>query len=923
MIRIKNSTEVICNENSLNDNTPFKIAVVMAIYNTEEFLPEAINSVLNQTLKFEDNIQLILVDDGSKDNSLKICKEYQKKYPKNIIVITQENSGQATARNNGLKYVNAEFVNFLDSDDYFSLKTFENVYDFFKKHSLETDIVSVPIKFFGRINSEHRLNFKYDCPRIIDLNLEPYNPQYHANSSFFNIDVLKEIQFPLDVIPSEDAVLINKILLNKRTLGVVKEGCYYYRKREDQQSTIDLNLQKKEYYTGRLKNYFLGLINYSLKNYGEIPKFLEYTIAYDLHWMLGEPEISFTKNQDEINEFYSYLDKVISYISIDTIKNLNIENSDLKAFFLYLKNGECHIDLENDLISLKTGNIEIDRVNQHKFWLDIIELKDDYLNISGAYNGLINNKYFSIESINEISNGKIEKTLGEYKYYPSRDNQYYLSKKWKYIYNFDIRIPIYHQFENNVKLRINFHIDGDGTNFNENNLISNYLEIDFQFYANIYKYSNYIVNKSQILLFTHNQFKITSYNYLKNLKLEYHCLKKINEDKRLNYKNFILLRVIYTILLPIMNIITRDRPIYLFMDRITDAQDNAEVLWEYSLKKDDNVKKYFIIDKNSKDYHRLSDIGDVISYKSFKHKLLFLFADKIISSHPEEDILNPFYSETNDNRRLICGLVTIEKYFLQHGVIQNNISHWLSKYDKNLSYFLTSSEYEKDSLIETLGYHEEVYHVLGLPRFDNLKNSSSNQILICPTWRYNLMGRALEDKYNFLDSDYFKDLNELLNNEKIIKLSEEHNYELIFKPHPRMTTAIGDGDETYFDLLNINNNIKIVSDESYNSLLNNSSLMITDYSSVAFDFAYLKKPILYYQPNNDLPHEEGYFNYETMGFGDVVSEIDELIDKIQENLQNKFKNKEEYNKRVDYFFKYHDKNNCERVYDSIFNDSRG
>ena len=138
-----------------------------------------------------------------------------------------------------------------------------------------------------------------------------------------------------------------------------------------------------------------------------------------------------------------------------------------------------------------------------------------------------------------------------------------------------------------------------------------------------------------------------------------------------------------------------------------------------------------------------------------------------------------------------------------------------------------------------------------------------------------------------------------------------------------MTTTIGDTDETYLDLLNVNNNIRIAYNESYNSLLNNSSLMITDYSSVAFDFAYLKKPILYYQPNNDLPHKEGYFNYKTMGFGDVVTEIDELIDKIQENFQNKFKNKEEYNRRVDSFFKYHDNNNCERVYKSIFNKYRG
>ena len=150
----------------MNDKV-FKIAVVMAIYNTQDFLKEAIDSVINQTLGFEENIQLILVDDGSEDDSLRICKEYQEKYPNNIVVISQENSGQATARNNGLKYVRAKYVNFLDSDDYFSEETFENVYKFFVYHNEETDIVSVPIQFFGRINWGHQLTLNSTIQKFL------------------------------------------------------------------------------------------------------------------------------------------------------------------------------------------------------------------------------------------------------------------------------------------------------------------------------------------------------------------------------------------------------------------------------------------------------------------------------------------------------------------------------------------------------------------------------------------------------------------------------------------------------------------------------------------------------------------------------------------------------------------------------------
>lgn len=894
----------------------FKIAVVMAIYNTEDLLVEAVDSVINQTLDFKENIQLILVDDGSEDDSLKICKEYQAKYPENIVVLSQENSGQATARNNGIKYANARYLNFLDSDDYFSHDAFESVYNFFINHDHETDIVSIPIRFFGRFEDDHPLNFKYHHgDRVINLNNDQYNPQYHANSAFFNANALNEIQFPLDVMPSEDSVLINKILLKKRTLGVVEKGLYYYRKREDGTSSLDLTHDKEEYFTMRLKKYFLGLINYAMNTYGEVPKFLEYTIAHDLHWMLFEPEIAFTESQIEIDEFHEYLHQVISHISVDTINNLSIENDILKSYFLYLKEGGSYIDLHDGLISLRVGPKEIDRVNYHRLWLDIVELNKNHLDISGLYMGLIENRHLSIEAINEMSNGKVETTLGEYRYYPSRDGRNYLSEKWQHAFNFDIHIPVYDNIENNVKIRVNFHIDGDNTNFDEDNVQSVYLSIGLQNYANLYKYSNYMVKDNKILLNSGDLFKVSPYSFKKKLKHEYHCMKKINAEKPYNYRNTLLLRAVHTLMFPF----EKNKKRYLFMDRIVGAQDNAEVLWDYALNQKDGIKKYFVIDKESPDYKRLSKKGNVLAFGSFKHKLYFLLADKIISSHPEEDILNPFFSKTpgQDIRYTVCGLATLDRIFLQHGVIQNNLSYWLSKYDKNVKYFLTSSNYERDSLVENLSYPEEIFHVLGLPRFDNLENHHSKQILICPTWRFKHMGDTLGHKFKFLNSDYYEDLNKLLNNQDLINLAKENGCKLIFKPHPRLTNTIEDTDESYVDMLEVDENIEIAFDTPYNELLCNCDLMITDYSSVAFDFAYLDKPLIYFHPNNDLPHEEGYFKHETMGFGDVVYEHDELVKTVEKYIKNDFKNEEKYTNRIKDFYPHIDKNNCKRVYESI------
>ena len=103
----------------------------MAVYNVEQFLEEAIESIINQDIGFYNNVQLILVDDGSKDKSALICDEYAGKYPNNIIVIHKENGGVASARNEGLKYVQGRYINFMDSDDKLTHNVLSAVFNFF------------------------------------------------------------------------------------------------------------------------------------------------------------------------------------------------------------------------------------------------------------------------------------------------------------------------------------------------------------------------------------------------------------------------------------------------------------------------------------------------------------------------------------------------------------------------------------------------------------------------------------------------------------------------------------------------------------------------------------------------------------------------------------------------------------------------
>ena len=100
-----------------------KLSVIVPVYNAENELKKSIESILSQT---EKNIEIILVDDGSSDNSLYICKEFEKK-DRRIKVIHQENAGVSVARNTGIEVATGEYIGFVDSDDWIELNMYERL----------------------------------------------------------------------------------------------------------------------------------------------------------------------------------------------------------------------------------------------------------------------------------------------------------------------------------------------------------------------------------------------------------------------------------------------------------------------------------------------------------------------------------------------------------------------------------------------------------------------------------------------------------------------------------------------------------------------------------------------------------------------------------------------------------------------------
>lgn len=131
-----------------------KVSVIVPIYNVEKYLEKCINSLLSQTLE---DIQIILVNDGSKDNSGNIAREYEKNNKNRIIYVEKENGGLSDARNHGLKYATGDFVAFLDSDDYIEKNAYEEMYN----KAIEENADYVECDFIWEFPNKIRVDKQY------------------------------------------------------------------------------------------------------------------------------------------------------------------------------------------------------------------------------------------------------------------------------------------------------------------------------------------------------------------------------------------------------------------------------------------------------------------------------------------------------------------------------------------------------------------------------------------------------------------------------------------------------------------------------------------------------------------------------------------------------------------------------------------
>lgn len=234
-----------------------KVSVIVPVYNVEKYLDKCLNSLVNQTLK---DIEIIVVNDGTKDNSQKTIDEYAKKY-KNIKAYKKENGGLSSARNYGLKYASGEYIAFVDSDDWIEKDMYEKMYN--KAIEKDFDLVVCGLKYVYEDSSKNvyaSSNIKNDiftkkCIKKSMLNIYPAAWNKIFNKRLFNYKV-----FFKEKVWFEDVEFIYRLYPYINTIGVINEPFYNYRQREGSITSV---------FDERLFNYidnWNGIVQYYKKN---------------------------------------------------------------------------------------------------------------------------------------------------------------------------------------------------------------------------------------------------------------------------------------------------------------------------------------------------------------------------------------------------------------------------------------------------------------------------------------------------------------------------------------------------------------------------------------------------------------------------------------------------------------------------------
>lgn len=362
----------------------------------------------------------------------------------------------------------------------------------------------------------------------------------------------------------------------------------------------------------------------------------------------------------------------------------------------------------------------------------------------------------------------------------------------------------------------------------------------------------------------------------------------------------------------------RRRPnLWIVCEDAMEARDNGYWFYKYVRENHPEQDIVYAIKRHSVDFGKVTNLGETVEFGSLRHWVMYLASDKKISSqkagNPNAAIF--YFLE-------VYGLLKNTRIFLQHGITKDD-QKWLYYSATKMTRFICGAFPEYDYVNVRFGYPVGNVVYTGFCRFDTLHDAMPNSqlILIMPTWREWIADEdnrliELEGTTEIVETNYFKRWNEFIASPELCRIAQDYKVRFVFYPHRNM--------QKYMDCFSPSTpEIEVADSRDWDiqSLLKEAALMITDYSSVFFDFVYMKKPVVFYQFDYEqfrrFQYQEGYFDYGNNPFGKSYQNRKDVFDAIERCIGRNYTVSREYLEAHSQYFPLYDSQNCKRVYDVV------
>jgi CDP-glycerol glycerophosphotransferase (TagB/SpsB family) len=799
-----------------------------------------------------------------------------------VSILSQENQWVAAARNAGLELVDADWVTFSDPDDAFDDRYFEEVVKFIDLHG-HTDVAllaahQMRLTDDGALSDTHPLRAKFGKrSRIVDLEIEPVI-QMSVNSAFFRVDALRRagVSFDGRVRPVfEDAHFIGRYLLQTggHILGLMSSAKYHYRIRSDGSSLMQTYFHRPEKYTSVPRYGHLDLLRLA-QSLGPIPRWLEYIVLYDLFWYFKDERGILSPTAaappEVFGEFHELISEVTSLLDPDSIRAFNVMWVE-EAIRLALTVGYRDP-------SYRAETVSVDRVDEiHQT-----------VSVSYWFTGGLPEERFLVDG--ETVEPLFE-TVQDFVFFGRtlmRQRHAWLRRGENTTVTLDGRRRPFTLDERPAALEVlTFRQLRPLILEQRSGDVERFTPLEQTVAARLRARVDEGLRGVRDALRPDARF---------DRRLEWALRSKKVREKYANA--------------------------WVFMDRDTDANDNAEHLYRHVTKAHPEVNAWFVLERSSRDWQRLEAEGfKLVDYGSFDWHLLLFHAAHLASSHIDQYVVDPLREDRYGRRRF-------QYTFLQHGVINYDISRWLNT--KSIDLFVTTTPQEHQAIAGPGQYRFSSREVVltGLPRHDELirKRRSSdkeNLILVSPTWRKKLSGEQIlgsnERAKNpeFMNTEFARQYQALLRSPRLHDLAAATGKRLAFMPHPNIRPYLSDFDlPSHVAILDF-------AKDNVQDVLARTSAFVTDYSSLAFDAAFLDIPLVYFQFDEasffDGSHvgRRGTFDYGRDGFGEVAYDVEAVESALSTIAEAGFVLSSEFLARTSTAFVTRDEDNSERTYQAM------